>query len=116
MARIVIGNAIVKGFVNHVSDDGKRLVIGTGSYQNRSDEKVFKESVTAFLDDKFDGEVPKKGDYVQVSGDINVAPRNDKPEQLNVTFNVRFKNQLVKVDAPQKANAETPAEAGSDDI
>jgi hypothetical protein len=112
-ARVTIGNSKITGFVNLVAD--KRLIIGTGSYQDREGNKVYKESVTVFLDDKFDGEIPAKGDYVEVSGDLVVSPRKDKPEELNATFNIRFKNQLVKKEAPQKAAA--PAEAGaSDDI
>lgn len=110
MARITIGNNVTRGFVNLVAD--KRLIVGTGSYQNRDGEKVFKESVTVFLDDKFDGDIPVKGDYVEISGDLVVQPRKDKPEELNATYNVRFKNQLVKKEAPQKAAA--PAEAGAD--
>jgi hypothetical protein len=115
MARITIGNSVVRGFVNLVAD--KRLIVGTGSYENRDGQKVYKESVTVFLDDKFDGEVPAKGEYVEVSGDLVVQPRKDKPEELNATFNIRFKNQLVKKEAPKKAEA--PAEAGAgahDDI
>lgn len=110
MARITIGNSKVSGFVNLVAEN--RLIVGTGSYTNRDNEKVFKESVTVFLDAKFDGEIPAKGDYVEISGDLVVAPRKDKQEELNATFNVRFKNQLVKKEAPKKADA--PAEAGAD--
>ncbi|WP_060192432.1 hypothetical protein [Burkholderia ubonensis] len=110
MARITIGNSKVSGFVNLVAD--KRLIIGTGSYNDRNGEKVFKESVTVFLDEKFDGEIPAKGKYVEVSGDLVVQPRKDKPEELNATYNVRFKNQLVEKEAPKKADA--PAEAGAD--
>ncbi len=103
MARITIGNTTVNGFVNLVAD--KRLIVGTGSYQNKDGQKVFKESVTVFLDDKFDGDVPAKGDYVKVSGDLVVSPRKDNADQLNGTFNVRFKNQLVKAEAPTKREA-----------
>ncbi len=103
MARITIGNTTVNGFVNLVAD--KRLIIGTGSYQNKDGEKVFKESVTVFLDDKFDGQVPAKGDYVKVSGDLVISPRKDNADQLNATFNVRFKNQLTKAEAPTKREA-----------
>ncbi|KVP16947.1 hypothetical protein [Burkholderia ubonensis] len=110
MARITIGNNVTRGFVNLVAD--KRLIVGTGSYQNRDGEKVFKESVTVFLDDKFDGDVPAKGDYVEVSGDLVVQPRKDNADQLNATYNVRFKNQLVKKEAPKKAEA--PAGADND--
>ncbi len=110
MARITVGNTQISGFVNLVQDN--RIVIGTGSYQNRENEKVFKESVTVFLDEKFDGVTPAKGDYVRVSGDLVVAPRKDNAEQLNATMNVRFKNQLVKAEAPKKAEA--PAAAGDD--
>jgi len=119
MARIIIGNTKTSGFVNLVSDDKKRIVIGTGSYQSRDGEKVFKESVTVFLDDKFDGELPAKGDYVEVQGDLNVSPRRDNADQLNGTYNVRFKNQLVKAEAPKKkadAPATAPAGGDGDDI
>lgn len=109
MARITIGNTQVSGFVNLVAE--KRIIVGTGSYQNKDGEKVFKESVTVFIDDKFDGEVPAKGDYVKVSGDLVVTPRKDNADQLNGTFNVRFKNQLVKAEAPKKANADSGADA-----
>lgn len=103
MARINVGNTTITGFVN-LSQDG-RLVIGTGSYLNKNNEKVFKESVTVFLDEKFDGEVPAKGDYVRVSADLQVGPRKDQPEQLNATMNIRFKNQLVKAEPPKKAES-----------
>lgn len=109
MARITIGNSKVTGFVNLVA--AGRIIVGTGSYQNKDNEKVFKESVTVFIDDKFDGETPAKGDYVEVSGDLVVSPRKDQPEQLNAAFNIRFKNQLVKKEAPQKAAAAAPADS-----
>jgi hypothetical protein len=112
MARITVGNTQISGFVNLVA--AGRIIVGTGSYQNKDNEKVFKESVTVFIDDKFDGDVPAKGDYVRVSGDLVVSPRKDKAEELNATFNVRFKNQLVKTEAPKKAEAAAPAGADSD--
>ncbi len=109
MARITIGNIKISGFVNLVAEN--RLIVGTGSYQNKDGEKVFKESVSVFLDEKFDGEKPAKGDYVNVSGDLVVAPRKDKPEELNATMNVRFANQVVKTEAPKaKAPAATADE------
>ena len=117
MARITIGNSKVTGFVNLVAD--KRIIVGTGSYVNGSGDKVFKESVTVFFDEKFDGEVPAKNDYVEISGDLTVQPRKDNAEQLNATFNVRFKNQVVKKEPPAKkadASATAGAEQGSDDI
>lgn len=111
--RITIGNVAISGFVNLVA--AGRLIVGTGSYQNREGEKVFKESVTVFLDDKFDGDVPAKGDYVEITGDLAVVPRKDQPDQLNATFNVRFKNQLTKKEAPKaKAAAPAAAEGGRD--
>lgn len=110
MARITIGNSKVTGFVNHVA--AGRIVVGTGKYQNKEGQDVYKESLTVFLDDKFDGVIPAKGDYVEVSGDLVVSPRKDKPEELNATFNVRFANQLVKKEAPKKAEA--PASSDSD--
>lgn len=112
MARIQIGNATVSGFVNLVAD--KRIVVGTGSYEKEG-QKVFKESVTVFLDDKFDGEVPAKGDYVQVNGDLVISNRKDKPDELQTTVNIRFKNQLTKKDAP-KAKAPAAESAGGGDI
>ncbi len=110
MSRITIGNTNISGFVNLVADG--RLIIGTGSYQSRDGEKVFKESVSVFLDAKFDGTVPAKGDYVKVSGDLVIAPRKDKADQLNATMNIRFKNQLEKTDAP-RAKSEQPATEGA---
>lgn len=109
MARITVGNTVVSGFVNFV--EGKRLVVGTGSYQNKDGEKVFKESITVFADDKFNGDLPAKGDYVKVSADLVISPRKDKEGELQATMNVRFANQLVKTEAPKKADA--PAEAGA---
>lgn len=115
MARIQIGNAKVAGFVNLVAEDKSRIVVGTGSYENRDGQKVFKESVTVFLDSAFDGTVPEKGKYVEISGDLTVQPRKDHTDQLNATFNVRFKNQLVEKEAPtKKADAPAPAEQGDD--
>lgn len=114
--RITIGNVKVTGFVNLVSDDSKRIVIGTGSYTPKgSSEKVFKESITVFLDQAFDGDIPAKGKYVEVSGDLNVSPRKDDESKLNGTMNVRFKNQLVEREAP-KAKAAEEAPAGERDI
>lgn len=112
--KIIIGNAAISGFVNLVSDDKKRIVIGTGAYTGRDNVKVFKESVTVFLDEKYDGVIPVKGDYVEVTTDVNVSPRKDKPEDLNATMNVRFANQLVKKDAPQKREAPAGAPAERD--
>lgn len=109
--RITIGNSVISGFVNHTA--AGRIMIGTGSYQHNG-EKVFKESISVFLDEKFDGQVPEKNDYVEVRGDLVVAPRKDKPEELNVTMNVRFANQLVKKEAPKKADAPASAPAGED--
>jgi len=103
MARIQIGNTKVQGFVNFV--DGNRLILGTGSYNNKSGEKVFKESVSVFLDDKFDGTAPAKGDYVEVRGDLSVAPRKDKADELSVSMNVRFADQLTKLENPAKKTA-----------
>lgn len=110
--RITIGNSNVSGFVNLVADG--RIMIGTGSYQDKDGNKVFKESVSVFLDQKFDGQVPEKGDYVEVRGDLVVSPRKDKPEELNVTMNVRFANQVAKKEAPKKADAPAGAPAGED--
>ena len=110
MARITIGNSKITGFVNFVA--AGRVVVGTGKYQDRDGKDVYKESVTVFFDDKFDGQIPAKGDYVEVSGDMVVQPRKDKPEELNATYNVRFANQVVKKPAPTKAEA--PASTDSD--
>lgn len=106
--RINIGNTKVSGFVNHTADG--RFVLGTGSYTDNSGAKVYKESITVFLDPKFDGKAPAKNDYVEVSGDLSVQPRKDKPEELNATMNVRFANQVVAKEAPKKAEA--PADGG----
>jgi len=109
MARITVGNAVITGFVNLVAEN--RLLVGTGSYVSKDGQKVFKESVTVFIDDKFDGDTIQKGDFVRVSADLVVSPRKEKADELQVTMNVRFKNQLVKTEAPKKADA--PA-AGND--
>lgn len=106
--RITIGNSVISGFVNHKAEG--RIMIGTGKYKDKDGNDVFKESVSVFLDPKFDGQVPEKNDYVEVRGDLVVSPRKDKPEELNVTMNIRFANQLVKKEAPKKS-AEAPAEA-----
>jgi hypothetical protein len=116
MARINLGNNSTKGYVNFVSPDNKRIVIGTGSYKNAQDETVFKGSVTVFFDAKFDGEIPAKGDFVQVSGDLSVQPRKNDAEQLDATYNIRFKNQLTKTEAPAKRDTTAPAGAEGDDI
>ena len=100
--RINIGNTKISGFVNHVA--AGRFVLGTGSFTPRgSTDKVFKESVTVFLDEAFDGNVPEKNDYVVVSGDLSVQPRRDKPDELNATMNVRFKSQVLAKDPPTRA-------------
>jgi hypothetical protein len=116
MTRITIGNTKVSGFVNQVA--AGRILVGTGSYQNRDGAKVFKESISVFLDAKFDGTIPEKGEYVTISGDMIVQPRKDKADELNATMNVRFANQLVKTEVPTKAAAAAeeaaPADAGRD--
>lgn len=112
--RITIGNVSINGFVNFVAEDGKRFVLGTGSYTPKgATEKVFKESVTVFTDDKFDGKVPSKGDYVKVQGDLSISPNRNKPEELNSTMNVRFANQVEQAEAPR---AKAAAPAGEGDI
>lgn len=99
--RINIGNTKISGFVNHVA--AGRFVLGTGSFTPRgSTEKVYKESVTVFLDDAFDGESPEKNDYVEVSGDLSVQPRKDKADELNATMNVRFKSQVMAKEPPKR--------------
>lgn len=115
--RITIGNIVLTGFVNFV--EGKRLVVGTGAYNNKEGERVFKESITVFADDKFNGDIPAKGDYVKVTGDLVVSPRKDKEDELQGTMNVRFANQLVKTEAPKRAEGETAgagAGGGENDI
>lgn len=113
MNRITIGNTVIAGFVNFVQ--GNRLIIGTGSYKTKDQTTVYKESISVFLDEKFDGETPAKGDYVKVSGDLVVSPRRDKPEELNATMNLRYANQVVKAEAPRSREA-AAAPANSDDI
>lgn len=108
MARITIGNTLVTGFVNLVAEG--RIIVGTGSYTNKAGEKVFKESVTVFIDEKFNGDVPPKGAYVKVSGDLQVSPRKDDESQLNAAMNVRFANQLEVTDAPKAKAAPADAE------
>ena len=55
------------------------------------------------MDEAFDGNVPEKNDYVEVSGDLSVQPRRDKPDELNATMNVRFKSQVLAKDPPTRA-------------
>lgn len=111
--RITIGNSVISGYVNHKAEG--RIMIGTGKYQDKDGNDVFKESVSVFLDQNFNGKVPEKNDYVEVRGDLVVSPRKDKPEDLNVTMNIRFANQLVKKDPPaKKAEAPAGASAGED--
>ena len=110
MAKVIIGNNTFNGFVNVVADN--RVVVGTGSFVDNGGTKIFKESVTVFKDAKFDGGKVEKGDYVTVTGDLVISPRNDKPEVLQATVNVRFANQLVKIEAPKKREAaDAPASA-----
>lgn len=107
--RDIIGNTSVFGKVSVV--DGNRLVIGTGSYTTREGEKVFKSSITVFMNDKFTGEKPAKGDWVNVSGDLQVSEWNG---QTQFTFNVRFANQLVKIDPPKHVvEAQAKADEGA---
>lgn len=119
MARITIGNIGSKdqpginGFVNFVSEDKKRFVVGTGSYTDKDGNKVYKESISVFVDDKFNGQVPAKGDYVGLSGDLTISERKDKAGELQATMNVRFGNQVVKLEAP-KAKEAAPATEGGD--
>lgn len=114
MARITVGNTKVAGFVNLVKDG--RFLIGTGSYQDKGGNKVYKESVTVFLEPAYDGIKPVEGDYVEVRGDLVVAPRKDKPEEMSASMNLRFANQVEKLQAPTKKEAAAPAGAGNDDI
>ncbi|MBU9199958.1 hypothetical protein KTD31_00895 [Burkholderia multivorans] len=115
MAKITIANNKTRLFVNFVSEDKKRISGSSGSYVNQAGERVFQGSVTVFFDEKFDGTVPAKGDFVEVSGDMAVQTRKDKPEELNATYNVRFKNQVTQLEKPVK-KAAAPADGGSDDI
>lgn len=115
MARINLGNNSTKGFVNFVSDDSKRIVIGTGSYVKKgTDEKVFKASVTVFFDPAFDGEVPAKGQFVEVNGDLVVQPNKQDADKLDATYNIRYKNQLTKLEAPAKREAAAAEQPGDD--
>lgn len=113
--KVIIGNVALTGFVNFVSDDASRFVLGTGKFTAKgATEPTFKESVTVFLDPAFDGAKPAKGDYVSVSNvDLNVSERKDNGE-LQSTINVRFANQIEKREAPVKKEASAPAGAGGD--
>jgi len=118
MAGINIGNIAITGFVNMVADN--RVLIGSGSYTNKEGQRVFKESVTLFIDKAFDGIKVAKGDFVRASGDLYVGPRKDKEGNvdlnvLNATINVRFENQLIKLEPPRKAEAAASAGAAADD-
>ncbi|WP_434716121.1 hypothetical protein [Paraburkholderia sp. A3RO-2L] len=115
MAKITVANNKTRLFVNFVSEDKKRASGSSGSYVNQAGERVFQGSVTVFFDEKFDGTVPAKGDFVEVSGDLVIQPRKDKPEELSATYNVRFKNQVTQLEKPAK-KSEAPAAAEGDDI
>ncbi len=108
--RIQIGNAKTSGFVNAVFPDKARFLVGTGSYTAKDGNRVFKETVTVFLDPTFNGVMPKKGDYVEIHADLTVASRKDDTSQLSVSANVRFANQIVPLKPPVKGNAEQKAE------
>ena len=124
-ARINLGNTSVTGFVNIVSADGKRLVIGTGSYKSASGTTVFKGNLTAFVDAGFKGDIPVKGDFVRATGDLAVTvrkPQDGKPApatpELQATMDIRMSFQLTKEKPPTK-KADAPAAAaaaGFDDI
>lgn len=115
--RYTIGNVSFKGFVNVV--DGRRLTIGTGSYLDRDKNKVYKESISVFLDDKYDGIIPAKGDYIQIKDvDLNMTARKDKPDapEYSGAVNVRFANQVEKLEIPQKRESAPAGNAADDDI
>lgn len=116
--RYTAGNVSFKGFVNVV--DGRRLTVGTGAYQDRNGNKVYKESVSVFLDEKYDGITPAKGDYIQIKDiDLNMSARKDKPDEYSLACNVRFANQVEKLEIPQRreqAAAGESSDSGHDDI
>lgn len=111
--RVIIGNIALTGFVNFVSEDGSRFVLGTGKFTAKgATEPTYKESVTVFLDSGYDGIKPAKNDYVAVSNvDLVVSERKDKEGELQSSINVRFANQVEKREAPVKKEA-----AASSDI
>lgn len=113
-SKVIIGNVTLTGFVNFVSDDASRFVLGTGKFTAKgATEPTYKESVTVFLDGAYDGVKPAKGDYVKVTNvDLNVSERKDKEGELQSTINVRFANQVEKLEAPVKKEA--AANAGGD--
>lgn len=110
MSRIQIGNAKVSGFVNAVFADKGRFLVGTGSYNTKAGDRVFKETVTVFTDPAFNGAMPKKGDYVEIHADLAVATRKDDAAQLSVSANVRFANQIVQMKPPVKGDGEQKSE------
>jgi len=107
MARIQLGGIVVQGYINHVKDN--RLLMGTGSYTTKDGQKVYKESITIFLDAQYDGEAVQKGDYVRIFGDLAVATNKDDPNVLQATMNVRSAKQLTKPEAPQRRTEDQPA-------
>jgi hypothetical protein len=123
-ARINLGNTSITGFVNFVSTDGKRLIIGTGSYKSADGTTVFKGNLTAFINDGFKGEVPVKGDFVRAQGDLGISvrkPQDGKPApatpELQATMDIRVSFQLKKEAPPaKKTDAPATASAGADDI
>ncbi|WP_087864890.1 hypothetical protein [Comamonas thiooxydans] len=113
--RYTTGNVSFKGFVNVV--DGRRVTIGTGSYTDRNDNKVYKESISVFLDDKYDGHMPAKGEYIFIKDvDLNFTARKDKPDEYSGAVNVRFANQVEKLETPQRREAAPAGNASDDDI
>lgn len=127
--RISIGNLVLTGFVNMVDAGKRRATIGSGSYKDASNNTVFKQSITVFADAKFDGVLPAKGDYVKVRGtDMSITAREDKlvaligadaaalvsenlSDLLNVTYNVRFKDQLEQQEKPVARSAAAAPDA-----
>lgn len=110
--KLNIGNITLTGFVNFVADG--RLVIGTGKFAGKEGEQpTYKDSVTVFLHQDFNGSVPKNGDYVEVRADLYVAERKDKAGNLTASMNVRFGNQLQVKEAPKKAAPPADAPAGT---
>lgn len=88
-----VGNTSVAGFVNFVSEDNTRFVLGTGSYPARDGSTVFKSSVTVFIHQDYDGRLPVKGDALSVRGDLRYAASTHRPGELDLSMNLRFANQ-----------------------
>lgn len=102
MEKIIVGNTTVTGFVNNVDAATNSFLLGTGSFNNRDGVKVFKESIKVFVDKEGKGEMPEKGKFVAVRGDLTVEVYADK---MRPKMSVRFEDQITYPQQPAAAGA-----------